>query len=138
MEAIAEYPEKPLVAFTAFAQALGVSEGFLAYQSPVLCKVYKQEYKAQVCKVNKQMKRRAKAELTDGRALLRYLAGEFRSQDDLVDHLLLNFEVKKHVARLLVSEVLKTHARIKALSEMTTLTISQRTMLRRGRASGYL
>jgi len=50
----------------------------------------------------------------------------------------LNFGVRKRVARLLINEVLKTHARIKALNEMPTLSISQRTMLRRGRESGYL
>lgn len=138
IEAISEYPERPLIAFTEFAQALGVSKGFLSYREPVLCKVYKQEYNAQVRQVNKQHKRQAKAELTEGRAFLRYLAGEFRSQDELVDHLNSNFAVKKRVARLLINEVLKTHARIKALSEMTFLSHSQRTMLRRGRAAGYL
>jgi hypothetical protein len=138
IEAISEYPERPLIAFTEFAQALGVSKGFLSYREPVLCKVYKQEYSAQVRQVNKQHKRQAKAELTKGRAFLRYLAGEFRSQDELVDHLHSNFEVKKRVARLLINEVLKTHARIKALSEMTSMSRSQRIMLRRGRAAGYL
>lgn len=138
IEAISEYPEKPLIAFTEFAQALGVSKGFLHYRETILCKVYKQEYKAQIRVANKQRKRQAKAELTEGRAFLRYLAGEFRSQDELVDHLHLNFKVKKRVARLLITEVLKTHARIKALSEMTTLSHSQRTMPRRGCASGYL
>lgn len=138
IEAISEYPEKPLIAFTEFAQTLGVSKGFLAYRAPVLCKVYKQEYAAQIRLINKQRKRQAKAELTEGRAFLRYLAGEFRSQDELVDHLHLNFGVRKRVARLLIDEVLKTHARIKALNEMPTLSISQRTMLRRGRESGYL
>lgn len=138
VEAISEYPEKPLVAFTEFARSLGVSKGFLSYREPVLCKVYKQEYAAQIRLSNKRRKRQAKAELTEGHAFLRYLAGEFRSQDELVDYLHSNFEVKKHVARLLIAEVLKTHARIKALSEMTTLSQSQRTMLRRGRASGYL
>ena len=138
IEAISEYPQRPLVAFTEFARALGVSKGFLSYREPVLSKVYKQEYKAQVRQANKQHKRQAKAELTEGRAFLRYLAGEFRSQDELVDHLHSNFEVKKRVARLLISEVLKTHARIKNLSEMTTLSNSQRFMLKRGRAAGYL
>jgi hypothetical protein len=138
IEAISEYPEKPLISFAAFAQSLGVSKGFLSYREPVLCKVYKEEYATQVRQANKNRKRQAKAELTLGRAFLRYLGGEFRSQDELVDYLHTNFGVKKHVARLLVSEVLKTHLRIKALSEMSGLRSSQRTMLLRGRAAGYL
>jgi hypothetical protein len=138
IEAISAYPEKPLISFAAFAQSLGVSKGFLSYREPALCKVYKEEYAAQVSQANKSRKRQAKAELTHGRAFLRYLGGEFRSQDELVDYLHASFEVKKHVARLLVSEVLKTHLRIKALSEMPSRSISQRTMLLRGRAAGYL
>jgi len=138
IEAISEYPEKPLISFVAFAQSLGVSKGFLGYREPALCKVYKEEYATQVRRANRNKKRQAKAELTHGRAFLRYLGGEFRSQDELVDYLRTSFEVKKHVARLLVTEVLKTHLRIKALSETSGLSKSQRTMLLRGRAAGYL
>lgn len=55
-----------------------------------------------------------------------------------VEYLHASFTVEKHVARLLVSEVLKTHLRIKTLSEMPRLSSSHRTMLLRGRAAGYL
>ena len=42
--------------------------------------IYKEEYKRQVREENKKGKRLAKAELTYGRAFLRYMAGEFRGQ----------------------------------------------------------
>lgn len=138
IEAIANFPKQPLVPLSEFARSLGVSQGFLNYREHSLSKVYKEEYKRQVREENKRRKRLAKAELTHGRAFLNYVAGEFRSQDELVDHLCVRCNVKKHVARLLVAEVQKTHIRIKGLSELPRLSVAQRTMLKRGIKDGYL
>lgn len=77
-------------------------------------------------------------ELTFGGALLRYLTGAFRSQDELVEHLHGRFNVQKRVARLLVSEALHRHVRPKALSEKPSLTTSERIIFKRGRDAGCL
>ncbi len=138
LNAIAGLPEKPLVSFPEFAKSLGVSKGFLRYRQPALCKVYVEEFRRQVRETNKLRKRQAKTELTLGGAMLAYIGGKFRSQDDLVDHLHANFLVKKHVARLLVSDVLRTHERLRVLAESPQLTRNNRVMLKRGRDAGYL
>jgi hypothetical protein len=138
LDAIAGLPLRPLVAFREFASELGVSTGFLRYREPALSKVYVEEHKRQVSCDNRKRKRQAKVELTFGGALLRYLTGDFRSQDELVDHLHGCFNVQKHVARLLVSEALRIHARLKALSEKPSLAVNERIMLKRGRDAGYL
>ena len=138
IEALANFPSQPLVPLPEFARSLGVSVGFINYRVHSLNKVYKEEYKRQVREEKKKRKRLAKAELTHGRAFLRYMAGEFRSQDELVDYLCERCHVRKNVARLLVGEVQKTHLRIKYLSELSCLSVAQRTMLTRGIKDGYL
>jgi len=138
LDAIAGLPHQPLVSFREFANELGVSTGFLRYREPALSKVYVEEHRFQVSRDNRKRKRQAKIELTFGGAFLRYLTGDFRSQDELVDHLHGHFNVRKHVARLLVSEALRCHVRLKALSEKPTLAKNERIMLKRGRDTGYL
>ena len=59
-------------------------------------------------------------------------------EDELVDYLCERCHVRKNVARLLVGEVQKTHLRIKYLSELSRLSVAQRTMLTRGIKDGYL
>jgi len=117
---------------------LGVSPGFLRYREPALSQVYIYEHKRQVTRENRKRKKLAKVELTMGGALLRYLSGQYRSQDDLVDHLNVKFDVQKHVARLLVSDALRIHDRMKALSERSRLAHNEQIMLKRGRDAGYL
>lgn len=138
IEALAGLPLRPIVSFKKFADELGVSPGFLRYREPALSKVYIFEHKRQVARENRMRKRLAKVDLTMGGALLRYLSGQYRSQDELVDYLNVTFDVQKHVARRLVSDALLIHTRMKALSVKSRLAHNERIMLKRGRDSGYL
>lgn len=126
------------MAFVDFAKSLNVSGGYLRHREPILTRIYIEEFKRQETRARRMIKRLAKSELTYGGALLRYTNGEIKSQDQLVDHLHVRTGVKKHVARLLISQSLVTQVRLQALAAKSQLKKNERTMLRRGHASGYI
>jgi hypothetical protein len=130
-EALLGLPKQQLVSFQEFARLLGVSTGYLLYREPVLSKVYIENFKRQLRIENKRRKREAEKELTLGGAFLRYLSGDYRSQDELVDHLNHYCGVQKRVARMLISEMQKTDLRVDGLSKKLKPTVSKRTLLKR-------
>jgi len=111
-EALGGSPKQRLVPFPEFARLLEVSTGYLLYREPVLSKTYIQDYKRQLQIENNSRMRNAKKELIQGGAFLRYLNGDFRTQDELVDHLNHLCGVQKRVARQLISEAQKSHREI--------------------------
>lgn len=137
-EAILAASTQELVPFSEFACRLGLSKGFLRYQEPKLCKVYVEEYRWQRRKEVERRTGLAKRELSVGKAFRRYLLGEFRSQDDLVDYIHEFSGAHKHVIRRLILAMSEDQRKIQVLSEKRRLTANEMKVLKRGLRNGYI
>jgi hypothetical protein len=137
IDALAD-PSNRLDSFSAFSQKLGVSQGFLRYRFRALSKIYIEEHERQRVQEAKRVKRKARDYLSSGGAFLKYLMGDFPSQDHLVDDLSSSCLVQKHVARLLVKNAVARHLKLKAIAKKSRLTSNERIMLARGRKDGYI
>lgn len=137
VRAIARPEGTPFVSLSALAESLGVSKGFIRYQEPVLSKAYIARAQAWITGHRKRMKRLARALLIAG-PMHAYLAGEIKSQDDLVDHLCAETGVRKHVARLLVSDALSRHAKLRRLDASSELSHNEKAVLWKGKRAGYM
>jgi hypothetical protein len=137
VRAIAQPEGTPFVPLSVLAESLGVSKGFIRYREPVLSQAYMARAQAWISGHRKHTKRLARALLVSG-PMRAYLAGQIKSQDDLVDHLCAETGVRKHVARLLVSQALGRHAKLRRLEASSELSYNEKAVLRKGRRAGYL
>jgi hypothetical protein len=108
------------------------------YQEPKLCKVYVEEYRWQRRKEVERRTGLAKRELSVAKAFRRYLLGEFRSQDDLVDYIHEFSGAHKHVIRRLILAMFEDQRKIQVLSEKRRLTANEMKVLKRGLRNGYI
>jgi hypothetical protein len=76
--------------------------------------------------------------LLEAGLLRAYIAGEIKSQDDLVAHLCAKTNVRKHVARLLVFQAISRHAKLKRFQAKSEHSPSEKRMLLKGRSAGYI
>lgn len=135
--AVARHESAPILSFKAFARSQGVSTGFIVYREPELATKYQKRASNWFRDERKRKRNLARSDLTLG-SLKAYLTGEFSSQDELADHLCRKTDVKKHVARLLVSLAIKKHLKAKRLSCKKELTLCEKAYLWRGKRAGYL